>query len=426
MIPAGGRVVALALLAGTAACGAAPAVDGPAADPASITVERGAAQLATAGTSAPEPPTVVVRDAAGMPRAGVRVTFAPDDGSWVEAGEVVTDAAGRAATVWHAGPRAGAEHRLRATAGSLAAEFTLRTTPLVPGTTYAGTHGYSELLQGTLPLVISVPHGGSLTPAGMPDRSGDVTTITDAHTIELAQEVSDAFARRTGQRPSLVISRLHRRKLDPNREIGEAAQGSAPAERAWREYHGFIDAARQALADAGVAGLYIDLHGHGHDVQRLELGYLLGANDLALSDATLDSPTLVAKSSLRALVGGGRTHAQLVRGALSVGGVMEQRGYAAVPSPAQPEPGLAPFFSGGYSTSRHASREGTRIAGFQLEANMRGVRDTPEHRRAFADALVDGLLEFTAAAGVPLQAAGGATSSRRVEAQPSGLVTGGR
>ncbi len=86
------------------------------------------------------------------------------------------------------------------------------------------------------------------------------------------QEVARAFGQtlfdRTGRRPHIVINRLHRIKLDANREIGEAAQGNATAETAWREFHEFIEAAKDAVFDDFGRGLYIDLHGHGHDNQR--------------------------------------------------------------------------------------------------------------------------------------------------------------
>ena len=45
--------------------------------------------------------------------------------------------------------------------------------------------------------------------------------------IELAREVADAFERRVGQRPHVVICHLHRSKLDANRDRSEGAQGDA-------------------------------------------------------------------------------------------------------------------------------------------------------------------------------------------------------
>lgn len=33
----------------------------------------------------------------------------------------------------------------------------------------------------------------------------------------------------------------------------------------------------------------MDMHGHGHSIQRLELGYLLSGDQVNLSDASLDA-----------------------------------------------------------------------------------------------------------------------------------------
>ena len=48
-------------------------------------------------------------------------------------------------------------------------------------------------------------------------------TEIDANTQELARAVADEFYTRTGHRVHLIASHLHRIKLDPNREIVEAA-----------------------------------------------------------------------------------------------------------------------------------------------------------------------------------------------------------
>jgi hypothetical protein len=383
-----GAAAALLVTGCILACGSP--MDSPASGPTSMAGVAGDGQAGPVANALPAQPVVVVRDAAGRPLAGVRVGFiVTEGGGWVSDSEVVTDQAGRAATTWYLGPRPGAAHRLTATAGTISDAFSATATPLVPGTSYLGAHGYIEMIAGELPIIISAPHGGSLEPASIPTRTGaNVTTVRDANTEELAREIAAAYRARTGSAPTIVICRLHRRKLDANREIVEAAQGNAAAERAWREYHAYIEAARAAVMDAGAHGVYIDLHGHGHEIQRLELGYLLTGSDLASSDAALNTAQYVNKSSLRALVASsGATHAELVRGPLSLGTLFEEHGFPAVPSLAQPHPAGAPYFSGGYNTSRHSSRDGTLISGLQIEANMTGVRNSAANRERFAEAL---------------------------------------
>jgi hypothetical protein len=334
---------------------------------------------------------VRVTDASGTGVPSVTVTFAIAAGDgWVTNASATTDGSGRAATTWYLGPMPGGEQALTATAAGFSVMVSATTEPLAAGTTYTGADMWVEFTAGDLPVIISAPHGGTLTPGTIPDRSGsNATIVRDANTDLLADEVRTAFEAETGGSPHVIVVHLHRRKLDANREIVEAAEGNGAAERAWREYHGFIEAARQHVVGRHARGFYIDLHGHGHEVQRLELGYLLSAVDLASDDVTLNSAPLVQRSSIRTLAETGTaTHAELLRGAQSLGTLFELHGYAAVPSTSQTHPDGAPYFTGGYNTRRHSSQNGGLIDGVQIEANMQGVRDTEASREAFASAVV--------------------------------------
>jgi N-formylglutamate amidohydrolase len=263
-----------------------------------------------------------------------------------------------------------------------------------PGLTYVGRHAYVEFRAGDLPIVISAPHGGSLEPAEIPNRTS-ATTVTDVATEDLARLVAAALLARTGREPSLVVCKLRRTKIDVNREIGEGAQGNAPAERAWNEYHAFLDAARAAAAARHGRALVVDLHGHGHPKGRIEIGYLIGAADLARPDAGLDNPALALQSSIRTLAAGsGQRFSAIIRGPASLGGLLERAGYPSVPAPSVPKPGTDPYFEGGYITRRHGSADGGPVSAIQLETPFPGLRDTAAARARFAGALADALLAY--------------------------------
>src|SRR5207249_8145611 len=157
------------------------------------------------------------------------------------------------------------------------------------GETYFGRNRYVEYLAGDLPFILSAPHGGRERPDELPDRE-EGTFAFDTNTQELAHAVATELHDRTGHWPHVTICRIHRRKLDCNREIVEATAGNPLAEQAWREYQTFIDAAQAAVIARHGRGLYIDLHGHGHAEQRLELGYLHSVDQLAADDVTLHMP----------------------------------------------------------------------------------------------------------------------------------------
>lgn len=257
------------------------------------------------------------------------------------------------------------------------------------GETYFGRNRYVEYVAGDLPLVIAAPHGGRDKPAELPDRKVG-TFAFDTNTQELARAVADAFQKRTGRRPHLIICRVHRRKVDCNREVVEAAGGNELAGLVWSDFQGFIDSARAAVVAQHRRGFFIDLHGHGHKDPRLELGYLHRRELFARPDAEISRPEVIAAGSLRSFALNSKVpYAQLLRGPVSLGALMEKEGFPSTPSPAKPLPS-DPYFAGGHNVQRHA-RYAPNFAGLQIETNYQGVRDTPESREKFAKALVNAL-----------------------------------
>ncbi|TDU80743.1 N-formylglutamate amidohydrolase [Prosthecobacter fusiformis] len=261
-----------------------------------------------------------------------------------------------------------------------------------PGNSVFGQHNFIEYVPGDLPIIIVAPHGGRLLPPEIPDRRQGVTD-SDANTQELARTIAAVIHAETGRHIHLVICRLHRSKLDANREITEAAQGNALAEQAWHEHHAMIEhACAEAVRQHGVAFL-IDLHGHGHKEPRVELGYLHTPLEMSDCEEALNGPSYTGAGSLELVAArGGLTYTELLRGPMSFGALLEERGFAATPSPRLPVPD-EPYFKGGYTIFRHcdASRH---VTGFQIEANRPRLRDTPANRLAFAKALTSSLNTF--------------------------------
>jgi hypothetical protein len=279
-------------------------------------------------------------------------------------------------------------------AGSLRSE-TADLSRYKPGKSYFGHGKYVEYLAGDMPLIISAPHGGKLSPSDVPDRKqGEFASDTNVE--ELARAVYQAFHKRLGHHPHVIICRLVRRKVDCNRDITEGAGDNPEARLAWSEFQQFIDVAKSnVLASAG-EGVYIDLHGQSHPIKRIELGYNFGASTLTNADKVLDGPDFADRSTIRALAHrAGVPFSELLRGTNSLGGLLAAKGYPAVPSPSMPDPGAGnPFFGGGPNTRRHGSMNGGAIDGVQMEVNLAGVRDSGRHRKEYALALAEVLRTY--------------------------------
>jgi hypothetical protein len=366
--------------------------------PVSLEKVFGDGQIATAATRLPLTPTVLLRDALGNPCPDLVVWFnVSAGGGWAADIFLRSDANGRVRATWYLGPTPGVTNVLRVTCGTLVTEFTAEALAPLPGEVLYGRNEYIEYVVGDLPLVLSAPHGGYLFPAEIEDRTWG-TTGRDTNTQETARAISDAFAERFGGgRPHIIICHLARIKLDANREKVEAAQGHRYSEWAWYEYHRFIDAAEAAVESAYGRGFYIDLHGHGHPVARLELGYLLGGTNLEQPDAVLDGTYYVDKCSIRNLaLTSPLTLSGLLRGPSSLGTYLESAGVPACPSTPQPDPGGEPFYSAGYNTERHGSRDGGVVDGVQIELNYPGIRDTAANRQAFGRILAEVMEDYLA------------------------------
>jgi hypothetical protein len=260
------------------------------------------------------------------------------------------------------------------------------------------TSDYIKVLTGNMPLVISIPHGGSLLPEEIPERPcTNCAKNKDVFTIEIGIAIRNAIFRKTGYYPYLIINNLHRTRLDPNRNVTEAADGNRYGEIAWSEFQNSIDSATLQVKKKFGKGLYIDLHGHRHDIKRTELGYLLSSEELQLEDELLNNESFEEYSSIRNLIRTNKdslSYVELIRGKLSLGNLFEEKGYPTVPSPKNPFPKTGdPYFSGGYNTTRHGSSLGGTIDGIQIELDM-DLRSDESRREKFAEDCTDILIEF--------------------------------
>ena len=258
-------------------------------------------------------------------------------------------------------------------------------------------------------MILSVPHGGKLRPACIPQRDAgyiDPTTgeerynhngekkdpvncavhfKKDTNTIELAENIADEIKELTGKRPHVIICHIHRSKLDMNCDKEKATFCVKTAVEAWTAYHKFIADAKQSFN--GSTGLFLDIHGQAHIENWVELGYTLSKEHLNQGDYA------AGDTSIRYLANRLRNKVQvrdLICGLDSFGGILLDEGYKAVPSPTYPGPGTGEFYTGGYNTQTHGSKHGGIVDGIQIESPrfLREKTMIPEYAKALARTII--------------------------------------
>ena len=142
---------------------------------------------------------------------------------------------------------------------------------------------YIEFKQGNIPLIISVPHGGTLKCTFIPKRSSGIFGI-DKGTIQFTRDLVEKFEILDSKSPSSIISKIHRSKIDLNRGKDDAYnQNSLFARKIYTFYHNKI---RDLILDnlrIFNYSLLIDIH--GFEANNRPLGFrdvdiILGTNNL--------------------------------------------------------------------------------------------------------------------------------------------------
>ena len=126
---------------------------------------------------------------------------------------------------------------------------------------------YFEYKRGTIPLIISVPHGGSFKVENIPDRTSGIYGI-DRETMSLAFELIKninkvfQFNSKDIKSPSYIISKVERLKIDFNRKESEAFHAkSSLAKKIYKFYHSKISDLITYNLNEFQQSLLIDIHG---------------------------------------------------------------------------------------------------------------------------------------------------------------------
>jgi N-formylglutamate amidohydrolase len=212
---------------------------------------------------------------------------------------------------------------------------------------------------GTLPIILTVPHGGreeipGAAPRdtrGKPSGGRGFVTVTDTNTDRLALGIAAEIKAVTGKEPYLVLAKFERKYVDPNRppEIGVE---SPPARPFYDTYHQagrrFVDEVRGKYP----AGLLIDVHGQKKDPSVVMRG------------------TQNGRTVQRLLK---RAGGPAVTGPHGIFGQLAANGFAVFPANSVPPGGTSEDrgYSGGYTVDTYGSDTPDGIDAVQMEFGTR-------------------------------------------------------
>lgn len=226
--------------------------------------------------------------------------------------------------------------------------------------------------KGTLPIIISAPHGGRKKVPDVPVRVGtgltNFQTVRDENTAELVEKFAAELEKLLGAKPWVVIARFERKYLDANRSA-EQGYESDKAKPYYDAYHGPLATACKAVKEAHGRGLLLDVHGQGAFADAI----CRGTQNLKTVKLLKDRDGMPA-----------------LRGKNSVLGRMEKLGYKVMP--AGDADGAAkeePQFNGGYIVNTYGSHTAYAIDAIQLEfgSNLRAKDKLATTAKDLADAV---------------------------------------
>jgi hypothetical protein len=216
---------------------------------------------------------------------------------------------------------------------------------LQDGEVFKNEEEYVLVDSGSMPLVISMPHGGTWKADFIPEQDG--VKDEDVNSMPMGRQIARHMQALYGRRPYTVALGLHRSRLDCNRDKGHQCPNEF-AQQVWDQYHNAIKLAIMECCIRFGGCHLIDLHGTSHYYQNTdpkefvkyaELGYGLGSLYGAAFEATDDELNRRHPAGAPTFELAGSTTSEIIRGPHSLGHYLEDSAgpVEAVPSDAKPE-----------------------------------------------------------------------------------------
>ena len=142
---------------------------------------------------------------------------------------------------------------------------------------------YIPTQRGNIPLILSVPHGGTITLDILPDRTKGVLG-TDKATINLTKELINHIEKRNSGKTCFIMSKIHRSKVDLNRSPVHAfPKDSELSKKVYEYFHSNLKELIEYNIQNFKRSLLIDIHGFEKDKRPpnfRDVDIILGTNNL--------------------------------------------------------------------------------------------------------------------------------------------------
>lgn len=240
--------------------------------------------------------------------------------------------------------------------------------------------------RGTLPVLLTAPHGGSVVPPGVLEREEtqtprgcDFVIRRDNQTLQITEAVAQRLLDLTGLSPYTVIACFRRRYADANRSAACAFTDPA-AQPLYEEYHRRVARyAAEILGENQGRGFLFDIHGT-QEIAADPADVYLGTAGGASLPPGFDRRNLFMQHGLHGLI-------KAVRHPAGEGGQGPAFRYRVSPSNAAAAE--TPAVSGGFTIRCY----GATIPAVQIEI-ADTIRDDAEKRALFVDDLALAIVNF--------------------------------
>ena len=249
---------------------------------------------------------------------------------------------------------------------------------------YGENENLIYFVEGTIPVLITAPHGGNDAPDNVGIRSGidgngviieDFNIVKDSWTKSIAKEMQAKYVQKYGGVPYIVAADFHRKYIDANRPEHQAFE-SENARIYYDAYHNKINEYIADIKEKFGQGLLLDIHGQAQHPSKILRGT---RNGYAVEN-------LVDKHGWDAVVG-----------SQGIWGLLAQQGFNLQPTNSQipTSSSLTPenSLSGGATIKFNGSHNTVGLDAMQFELGS-DIRFSSSQRALFADHMADNIRTF--------------------------------